>query len=122
MKITCALVAFFYLLKGELAIHNNTDSGKLFEPMESFLGAGHLFNFDKNGKTQHLLHELKYNSNQDFGLYLGTLMGNEFEELLKSTDLIIPVPLHPKKNTKEDLIKVKYLQGEYPISLKHLFL
>lgn len=88
---------FFYLPKGELAIHNNTDSGKLFEPMESFLGAGHLFNFDKNGKTQHLLHELKYNSNQDFGLFLGTLLGNEFEELLKGTDLIIPVPLHPKK-------------------------
>ncbi|MEN8827027.1 MAG: ComF family protein [Flavobacteriales bacterium] len=88
---------YFYLPKGELAIHNETDSGKLFEPLDSFVGAGHLFNFDKNGKTQQVLHELKYNSNQDFGVYLGKLFGNEFFNILTHIDLIVPVPLHPKK-------------------------
>ena len=88
---------YFHLPKGELAIHTDTDSGRLFEPLKSFEGAGHLFDFDKNGKTQNILHELKYNSNQDFGIYLGTLLANEFSELLSSFDFIVPVPLHPKK-------------------------
>ncbi len=88
---------YFYLPKGELAIHHETDAGKLFEPIDSFLGAGHLFDFDKNGKTQHVLHELKYNSNQDFGIYLGTLLGNEFIKQLEYIDVLVPVPLHPKK-------------------------
>lgn len=98
-KFICSS-CYFYLPKGELAIRINTDSGKLFEENDSFLGAGHLFDFDKEGKTQHLLHELKYNSNLPFGEYLGTLLGSEFQALLSDIDFLVPVPLHPKKEYK----------------------
>jgi len=88
---------YFYLPKGPLAIDKNTDSGKLFDENDSFFGAGHLFDFDKEGKTQKLLHELKYNANIAFGEYIGTLMGSEFISLLSDIDFLVPVPLHPKK-------------------------
>ncbi|MDR0436691.1 MAG: ComF family protein [Bacteroidales bacterium] len=55
--------------------------------------------FSKSGKVQHLIHQLKYNKKPEIGIYLGKLFG---KDLLKSLnfqgiDVIIPVPLHPKK-------------------------
>ena len=88
---------YFYIPKGELAINQDTETGKLFEKNKCFHGSSHLLNFDKNGKTQHILHELKYNSNIRLGEYLGSLIASEFEILLKDIDYILPVPLHPKK-------------------------
>ncbi len=55
--------------------------------------------FDKGGKVQHLLHQLKYKGKKDIGSRLGFLFGSdlmqtkEFQEI----DSIIPVPLHKKK-------------------------
>lgn len=88
---------YFYLPKGELAINTKTDAGSLFEEYPFFLGAGHLFDFDKEGKIQQVIHELKYNSNIKFGEHLGSLMGSEFKEILSDIDYLVPVPLHPKK-------------------------
>jgi predicted amidophosphoribosyltransferase len=70
---------FFYIPKGELKIAKNTETGKLFENSETFKGGGHLFNFDKDGKAQKILHELKYSNNQKFGEYLGKILANEFD-------------------------------------------
>lgn len=70
-----------------------------------FWGRTHLhaasacFFFAKKGRVQHLIHELKYEGNQDAGLFLGKEMAKEIEQspLFQSIDLIVPVPLHPKK-------------------------
>jgi ComF family protein len=61
-----------------------------------------LFYFLKKGKTQQLIHELKYNGQQQVGAFIGSWLG---EEMLKSNrfkniDCIIPVPLHSKKQKK----------------------
>lgn len=55
--------------------------------------------FTKNGITQNLLHRLKYSGQQEVGVKLGNLLGRELqqEERFKSSSLVIPVPLHPKK-------------------------
>src|ERR1044072_6824031 len=58
--------------------------------------AGYFFTNDY--LLQHLLVQLKYRGNQQIGIYMGKLLGNE---LLKSTrfsevDIIIPLPLNPK--------------------------
>ncbi|MCL2683022.1 MAG: ComF family protein [Bacteroidales bacterium] len=55
--------------------------------------------FSKSGKVQQLIHQLKYSKKPEVGIYLGKLFG---KDLLKSPnfqgiDVIIPVPLHPKK-------------------------
>lgn len=55
--------------------------------------------FTKLGKTQKILHALKYNNNPEIGEIIGQWYGdilysNGFENQF---DLIVPVPLHPKK-------------------------
>jgi ComF family protein len=55
--------------------------------------------FAKQGRVQHLIHELKYKSNRDAGLFLGREMAVEIAKapLYAGIDFIVPVPLHPKK-------------------------
>ncbi len=58
--------------------------------------------FNKGGITQNLIHGLKYKKKKNNGLFLGSLFGNDLSksELFKDADLLIPVPLHPKKQQK----------------------
>jgi ComF family protein len=57
--------------------------------------------FKKGGKTQLLLHELKYNNKPQVGKRFGILMGNELQtHSTQQFDAIVPVPLHPKKEKK----------------------
>ena len=57
------------------------------------------FFFSKEGKVQHLIHELKYKGNADAGVYLGQALGKSIKEapLFQNVDFLIPVPLHPKR-------------------------
>ncbi len=64
-----------------------------------FEGVASFAFFTKEGLLQSLIHELKYNNKPFIGNLLGALFG---EDLLKSNfikpiDVIVPVPLHPKK-------------------------
>ncbi|MFK5957597.1 MAG: phosphoribosyltransferase family protein [Lutibacter sp.] len=58
-----------------------------------------LFYFFKKGKVQQLIHELKYNKQQQVGCFIGNWLGLEMTEStrFKNIDYIIPVPLHKKK-------------------------
>ncbi len=117
---------FFYIPKGELTMSSDGEIGNLFNHFDCFVGGSHLFDFDKEGKTQQILHELKYNSNINFGEYLGKLMGSEFKDLLKDIEYLIPVPLHPKKEHQrgfnQSLLLCKGLNSvlKTPISTKNL--
>ena len=57
------------------------------------------FFFSKEGKVQHLIHELKYKDNPEAGVYLGQELGKTIKEapLFQGIDYLIPVPLHPKR-------------------------
>ena len=58
--------------------------------------------FDKGGRLQRLLHELKYKGNCAVGVKMGTLFGYELiqNSLFQTIDAIVPVPLHLKKEKK----------------------
>ena len=58
-----------------------------------------LFYFTKGGKVQNLLHQLKYNGQQEVGKLMGKMAGEQLlkNEVFKSVDYIIPVPLHKKR-------------------------
>ena len=63
-------------------------------------GAAALFKFQKDGEVQHLLHQLKYYGRQDVGELMGKMMGSLLLQpgaLIKDVDIIVPVPLHPKR-------------------------
>ena len=58
-----------------------------------------LYHFSKGGRTQQLIHNLKYQNKRELGVKLGELYGELLAQTpwFQSVDLIVPVPLHPKK-------------------------
>lgn len=58
--------------------------------------------FHKNSIVQQLIHNLKYKGFEEIGTFLGEWYGYELSEspLYKNIDLVLPVPLHPKKLKK----------------------
>lgn len=58
--------------------------------------------FTKNGIVKNLLHHLKYKNQEQIGGFLGDWCGAllENEPSLQDIDVVIPVPLHPKKQKK----------------------
>jgi ComF family protein len=64
-------------------------------------GATSLFRFEKGSRYQSLLHGLKYNGQKKIGIFLGKMLGAEIHDYpFGRTDLIVPVPLHWKKERK----------------------
>ena len=55
--------------------------------------------FHKKGNVQQLIHLLKYKGKQEIGTYYGDWLGEELKnsDRFKSVEIVIPVPLHPKK-------------------------
>lgn len=58
--------------------------------------------FSKQGALQPLMHDLKYNGKKEIGFFLGKIFGKDLlgSDFIKPIHLIIPVPLHPKKEKK----------------------
>ncbi len=60
--------------------------------------------YEKGGKVQSLIHSLKYHDNKELGYLLGRQIARELQadhSPICTVDLLIPVPLHPRKNGKE---------------------
>lgn len=55
--------------------------------------------FNKKGIVQELIHNLKYKGHEEIGTVLGNWHAEDLKELKleKAFDVIIPVPLHPRK-------------------------
>ncbi|SFK85855.1 comF family protein [Porphyromonadaceae bacterium KH3CP3RA] len=55
--------------------------------------------YTKGGTLSPLIHHLKYRHKEGIGLLLGRMFGKDLmgSEFLNSVDLIVPVPLHPKR-------------------------
>lgn len=61
-----------------------------------------LFYFIKSGVIQDIIRELKYHNKDTYGVKLGQLFADTYKdtEFLRSVDIIVPVPLHPRKENK----------------------
>lgn len=84
--------------------YNSTDnelSNRLYGKIETEFCASYLYYY-KSGITQKLLHQFKYNNFPEIGEMIGTWFGHDL--IAKNTatrfDIIIPVPLHQKKERK----------------------
>jgi len=56
--------------------------------------------FSENSIVQHLIHHLKYKNQEQIGVFLGDWYGQNLKDngaLNEIIDLVVPVPLHPKK-------------------------
>ncbi len=58
--------------------------------------------YHKKGIVQRLIHNLKYKNHQEIGTFLGEWYVQDLvqNEVIKTVDFVIPVPLHPKKLKK----------------------
>lgn len=61
--------------------------------------AAAFLHYEKGGHVQLLIHSLKYHDNREIGFRLGRMAGLRYQKaiLLDRPDLLLPVPLHPKK-------------------------
>lgn len=55
--------------------------------------------FEKSGRVQKILHAIKYQNQKELAEFLGKLYAKDLKqnEVLKNIDVILPIPLHPKK-------------------------
>ena len=58
--------------------------------------------YKKENQVQKILHHLKYNGAKEIGFFLGNIYGTQLieHEKWKTIDMIIPIPLHKKKEKK----------------------
>lgn len=72
---------------------------KLFYGRLKLENATALFHFEKKGGVQQLMHNLKYRGDQQISASLGEWLGHELAQNLNycEIDLVVPVPIHPKK-------------------------
>ncbi|MFV1885420.1 MAG: ComF family protein [Balneola sp.] len=72
-----------------------------------------LWNFDKGGYLQDLLHSLKYHRLTGVGIDLGVALGNSLKKnpffCADEDKLLIPVPLHPKKRRMRGYNQARYI-------------
>ncbi len=80
-------------------LHEDNPLARVFYGRVRLKAVTACFFFSKEGKVQHLIHELKYKGNSDAGLFLGQEIGKSIKEapLFQDLDVLIPVPLHPKR-------------------------
>ncbi|WP_421921023.1 ComF family protein [Marinifilum sp.] len=85
--------------KTDFHLQKNNPVSVLFWGRVKIEYATSYFTFAKGSKFQKLIHKLKYYSGTDIGIELGKLLAYTIKtsDFYTDIDLIIPVPLHPKK-------------------------
>ena len=76
--------------------------------------------YEKGGKVQSLIHSLKYHDNKELGYLLGRQIARELQadhSPICTVDLLIPVPLHPRKKTAKRLQPVRMDRLRHPFHM-----
>ena len=92
----------YHLPRTDFHLYDDNPVAKLFWGRTSIFSASSLYAFNKGSKVQHLIHQLKYRGKKEIGISLGKYYGKELKTAssFSSADMIIPVPLHRKKQRK----------------------
>jgi len=82
-----------------------TKDNPVYETLSAIVpieAATSLLFFNKEGNVQELIHQLKYQNQQEIGSLFGEILAYKIKEspFVSKIDYIIPVPLHPKKIKK----------------------
>lgn len=89
----------FHLPKTDFHLNKNNPVSILFWGRVPINCAASYYTFSKGSQFQKLIHKLKYHNKKEIGIVLGKHFGESLKksDYFKDIDVIIPVPLHPKK-------------------------
>ena len=92
----------YHLPKTNYHLDKENPIAKIFWGRIAIHSTGAFYGFNKGGKVQHLIHQLKYKGHKNIGFYIGKLYGHELKHSadFNTINIIIPVPLHAKKLKK----------------------
>ncbi|MBK7668302.1 MAG: ComF family protein [Sphingobacteriaceae bacterium] len=107
----------------------NSELERVFAGRVPVVKVGSYYLFEKSGKVQKLLHSIKYKSNKVLAEQLGVWYAQSLKDCneISKADVIIPVPLHPKKqkqrgfNQSEEFVKGLSKELNIPINTTTLF-
>ena len=99
---TVCLKCRYLLPKTGYELNADNPSAQNFYGRVRFHAVTSCFFFSKQGKVQHLIHQLKYKGNKEAGIFLGQQIGESIKDapLFQGIDYLVPVPLHPKREKK----------------------
>lgn len=99
---TICTYCIYHLPKTNFHLDNENPIAKIFWGRINIHSAGAFYGFNKGGRVQHLIHQLKYKGRKEVGFTVGKLYGYELKnsDYFNTVDTIIPVPLHLKKIKK----------------------
>lgn len=88
---------------------NENATIKVFYGRINIEQAASLLLFEKKGKVQQLIHNLKYKGQEEVGEYLGNWMGEELKKrpAYRNITAVVPVPLHKLKLKKRGFNQVE---------------
>lgn len=99
-KIMC-LHCLFHLPRTRYTSLDDNPVARLFWGRVPVQNAVSWFKYYRGSRFQSLIYDLKYRNRPDIGRELGRLLGNELRDTAYAeTDLIIPVPLHRRKQIR----------------------
>lgn len=80
-------------------LYNDKSMEKVLYGRVALENATALFYYEKKGAVQQLIHNLKYRGHEEISSYLGNWLGTELSGIkeYQKIDVVIPVPLHPRK-------------------------
>lgn len=84
------------LPKTNFHVYNSETLARRFWGRITFESAWSFLYFEKGNAVQKILFHIKYKNASDLAEYMGHLYGLDLKDSMQA-DLIIPVPLHPKK-------------------------
>jgi len=119
-KIICTS-CIYKLPKTNLHLEKENSLSKFFLGRINIESAAAYYSFKKGSKVQHLLHQFKYKGGKEIGVYIGELYGRELikSESYRKAEVIIPVPLHKKKEKKRGFNQSEYFAKGLSISMKN---
>lgn len=59
-----------------------------------------LFFYTRESRYITLIHKIKYRGNTRLGVFMGKMLGGYVKKVLPDVDIIVPIPLHPRKKWK----------------------
>jgi ComF family protein len=97
-KVICTLCRHHIPLTNHHLTLNNEIFKKFYGRVPLEYASAFLY-FHKKGIVQELIHKLKYKGHEDIGAVLGNWYAADLKDMtiLKTADIMIPVPLHKRK-------------------------